>query len=143
MLNTNGFTAFIDTMIFVVIMIIAVSVTANTFFQNDSLEADPDDFLTVLSNTEVRLSDFTDLQDDSLVYITDVMAYSLSNESSLDGYLAGLLEEMYGKNRFLLTYSMGKRTGSVGVEDLFYVYQSSVQVTISTGDVLYITLSVI
>lgn len=141
-MNRKGVIAFLDCMIFLIVIMGALSVTMTTHNNDESSDFDPEDFLTRLSKTEVRLSDLTDIDDDNLIYIADVMAYDTANESIVRDYLENVLSRMFGQHRYLMTYEYGGITVSLGEMKGFYHYQSVRDIKISTGNSIYVCLSV-
>ena len=139
-MNMEGVTAYVDCMVFLMVIMIAIAVTITFNNQSDEQDCDPDDFLSRLSKTEMRLSDFTYIEDDTLVYIADVMAFDTSNDTEVRIYLDGILEKMYGKHRFVLTYSYLENTVNVGDMESFHRFESSRGIRISNGGTIYISL---
>lgn len=135
-------TAFMDAMTFLMVIMVAVGAVAS-FMGSDYETVNPDVFLRQLSGIEVRLSDFTDLEDDSLVFLSDVMAYSVNNNSSVEAYLEGLLSCIFGEHRFILIYTYGDSTIEVG--DLYKYYRSkaTLDIPVSIGGRINILLSIL
>ena len=141
-MNDKGMTAFVDAMVFLIVIMMAISLTASYSFKSTELREDPDDILTVLSGTELRLSDLTDVEDDALVYLVDIMALSFSESTRLDDYLYEILDGILGKGRYSFTYSMGDLTRTLGDDGLFFRYQDTKELRASTGESLVISLSI-
>ena len=135
-------TAVADAFAFLAIMMVAIAVTAMISYDVTGSENDPDDFLTALSMTEVRMSDLTDIDDDTLVYITDLMAYDLVADTGVGDYLNRILAGMFGHHRYHLAYSDGTYTEEVGEDIGFARSESSRVFRLSTGDSLYVLLSI-
>ena len=83
-MNMKGMTAFADVMIFMVVIMMAISVTVSLNHTNEFMDVGPDVFLSYVGDTEVRLSDLTDIGDDSLVYLPDLMALSLTTDTDVE-----------------------------------------------------------
>jgi hypothetical protein len=139
-MNREGVTAYVDCMLFLMVIMIAIAVTITFNNQSDEQDCDPDDFLSRLSKTEVRLSDFTDIEDDTLVYIADVMAFDTSNDTEVRTYLDGILEKMFGKHRYALSYSYLGNTIHVGDMEGFHRFESSRAIRISNGGTIDVSV---
>ena len=139
-MNREGVTAFVDCMVFLLVIMVAIAVTITFTNQSDEQDCDPDDFISSLSKMEVRLSDLTDIEDDTLVYVADVMAFDTANDTDVRTYLEDILGKMYGKHRFVLTYSYLENTVNVGDMEGFHRFESSRGIWISNGGTIYISL---
>ena len=136
-------TAFVDAMIFLVVIMIAISVTITSTNNENRQDAGPDELLTLISRTEVRLSDITDIEDDTLVYLPDIMALSLIQETEVEEYLGELLDSVFGMKRYFLRYEYDDNEGSIGTEYSFYSIQDSRSIPVSTGGSINITLGIL
>ena len=139
-MNTKGITAFMDCMIFLVVVMMVISAIVTIQPYDDYFESDPEDFLSRISKTEVRLSDLTDLEDDTLVYLVDVMAYDIHNGSEVRAYLESILNRMFGDHRYLMTYEYEGTVVKIGDMEGFFHLQSSKVIRISTGNSINVTL---
>ena len=139
-MNTKGITAFMDCMIFLVVVMMVISAIVTIQPYDDYFESDPEDFLSRISKTEVRLSDLTDLEDDTLVYLADVMAYDVLNGSEVRAYLESILNRMFGDHRYLMTYEYEGTVVKIGDMEGFFHLQSSKVIRISTGNSINVTL---
>lgn len=139
-MNRSGMTAFVDTMVFLTVMMLAITVTASVMHPH-AADAEPQELIPCLKGIEVRLSDFTDLGDESLVFLTDVMAYAASHDTELDDYLEVLLDGMYGQGRYYLTYGYGDGSRDIGTPSDRYICQETAVIPVSIGDSLYIWFS--
>ena len=139
-MNTKGITAFMDCMIFLVVVMMVISAIVTIHPYDDYFESDPEDFLSRISKTEVRLSDLTDLEDDTLVYLADVMAYDVHNGSEVRAYLESILNRMFGDHRYLMTYEYEGTVVKIGDMEGFFHLQSSKVIRISTGNSINVTL---
>jgi len=126
-------TAFMDCMIFLMIMMMAITVTATVSHQSVDDGIDPEQFLNMFARTEVRLSDLTDIEDDSLVYMTDVIAYSTYHQSTVPEYLENLLDSAFGSHRYSLRCDYEGNELLLGDGEAFFRHQSSIEVPVSTG----------
>ncbi len=126
-------TAFADTILFMTIVMIAVSVTAVTSLTEDYENIPPDRFLNMVSEIEVRLSDMTDIEDDVLILLPDAMAYSIEHETSVSGYLASLLDAVYGPGRYCMSYTFGEGTVTIGEPREYFRSSASEEAAVSVG----------
>ena len=129
-----------DCMIFLVVVMMVISTIVMIQPYDDYFESDPEDFLSRISKTEVRLSDLTDLEDDTLVYLADVMAYDVQNGSEVRAYLGSILNRMFGDHRYLMTYEYEGTVVMIGDMEGFFHLQSSKVIRISTGNSINVTL---
>ena len=129
-----------DCMIFLVVVMMVISTIVTIHPYDDYFESDPEDFLSRISKTEVRLSDLTDLEDDTLVYLADVMAYDVLNGSEVRVYLESILNRMFGDHRYLMTYEYEGTVVKIGDMEGFFHLQSSKVIRISTGNSINVTL---
>ena len=136
-------TAFIDAMIFLVVIMMAITVTVSLNPHQESMDVGPDVFLSYIGGTEVRLSDLTGIEDDSLVYLSDLMALSLTQETEVEEYLEVLLDSVFGSKRYRLVIEYGELIGTIGSDISHYTSQYSRTVPISTGGSIYIELSIL
>jgi len=141
-MNRRGITAFLDAMIFLVVIMMAISVGIATTYNGADDGPDPDDFLAGLSSVEIRLSDMTDIQDDSLSYVSDIMAYSLNHECAVEEYLKSVLDSLFGENRYCLRYEYGGSEKTIGDPGGFYPTSSERTMKVSTGGDLIVHLGI-
>ena len=139
-MNRSGVTAFVDCMIFLLVISAAIAVTISFSEHEGGTCADPEDFLSRLSKTEVRLSDLTDVEDDTLVYIADVMAYDTAKDSLASEYLKTILDTSFGEHRYLMEYTYSDNTVIVGDLIGFHRSESSKDIRLSNGDTINVTL---
>lgn len=72
--DEHGMTAYIDAMAFMVILMLALSALSATYGFEEETGPNASEALDVISSSKVRLSDLTDMDDDAVVYLTDVLA---------------------------------------------------------------------
>lgn len=140
-MNRSGFTVMMDTMLFLTIIILALTVSAHLVQDDHGYGKDPDEFLSDLSEMEVRLSDFTDMEDDSLVFFTDVLAYTVVNGSDAERYLRDVLDSIYGDSSYGMELEFQGKSIFLGEKRQFFSEMSSRQYSVSIGGSLYVTLS--
>lgn len=142
-MNMKGMTAFADAMIFMVVIMMAISVTVSLNHTNEFMDVGPDVFLSYVGDTEVRLSDLTDIGDDSLVYLPDLMALSLTTDTDVEEYLEALLDSTFGSGRYRLVLMYEGQTGIIGSEHKYFTAQYSRTIPVSTGGSIYIDLGIL
>ncbi len=142
-MNCKGMTAFADAMIFMVVIMMAISVTASVHHHNEPMDIGPDVFLSYIGDAEVRLSDLTDIEDDSLVYLPDLMALSLTTDTDVEEYLETLLDSAFGSDRYRLVMVYEGQTGVIGSEHTFFTAQYSKTISVSIGGSIYIDLGIL
>lgn len=140
-MNRRGMIAFVDAMVFMTIMMLAISVAASGLGGQHSQD-DTSQILDVIERAEVRLSDLTDLDDDGLVHLTDVMALSTRTETDVDTYIRSILDPMLGGNGYILTYTCGDSSVTIGGTSGYYSVQETRMYSVSTGGTVYITLGI-
>ncbi len=136
-------TAFADAMIFLIVMMMAISVIVTYNHIDQGADIGPDDVLRDISIIEMRLSDLTDIEDDSLVFLSDLMALSLTQETDVDDYLKSILDAVFGENRYFLSYRYGELSGSIGTEFDHYTLQDSRSIPVSIGGYIDVMLSIL
>jgi hypothetical protein len=140
-MNRKGMIAFVDAMVFMTIMMLAISVAASGI-GGQHAPADTSQLLDAIGRAEVRLSDLTYLDDDSLVHLTDVMALSAMTDTGMDAYIRSILDPMFGENGYILTYAYGDSAVTIGDESDYCTAQESRTYSVSTGGTVYITLGI-
>ena len=136
-------TAFADAMIFLIIIMMAISVTVHINHIDHDADIGPDDLLRDISSIELRLSDLTDIDDDSLVFLPDLMALSLKNETDVYGYLKCILDAAFGENRYCLFYQYGGLSKQIGTKYDFYASQDTRSIPVSIGGSIDVTLGIV
>ena len=136
-------TAFADAMIFMVVMMMAISVTAACNHAEHGADIGPDNFLRDISSIELRLSDLTGIDDDSLVFLSDLLALSLAQETDVCRYLESILDAVFGENRYFLSFEYEGMHGAVGTEFDRYSSQDSRTIPVSIGGSIHIMLCIL
>ena len=140
-LNRRGMIGMVDAMAFMIIIAVALSVTISYMDAPDWRDSSGD-ILDTVSGVEVRLSDMTDLEDDSLVFLTDLIAFDIRNggHGSID-YLAQILDVYSSGRGYHLELTFDDVTISVGVDvegDTTFAHRD---VFVSTGGKLAMRLT--
>lgn len=140
-LNRKGMIGMVDAMAFIIVIIVAMSVTVS-YMDHQDWRDPPGEMLDTLCGVEVRLSDMTDLEDGTLVFLTDLIALDIHNggHASLD-YVSKLLDVYTSGRGYLLELTFGDITVSegpgVGGDNSF----AERKVFVSTGGMLKMRLT--
>ena len=141
-------TALVDAMVFMLVMTIVVSLTVYTVIGNDYVGPDAGASLDCICGVEVRVSDMTDIDDDSLVYLTDIMAYHVAKGSTaeerteLNDYLGSVLDRQFGGRAYGLTMSYDGKTDMVGRDFADSCSEAHRELQTSLGGVLTLDLRI-
>ena len=147
-LNRSGMTALVDAMVFMLVMTIVVSLSVHSVIGNSYVGPDAGSSLDCICGVEVRVSDMTDLDDDSLVYLTDIMAYHVARgsgddeRSQLTGYLESVLNRQFGGRAYDLTMSYDGKTMDVGRDVRDTCSEAHRELQTSLGGVLTLDLRI-
>ncbi len=127
MLNdSRGLTAFIDAIAFMAILIIALSALSLSYGFEEENGPNASEVLDVISSSKARLSDLTGMEDDAVVYLTDILAYSVHTgdgeameylEELLDRHCRGhpyRMELEFGEDKWVLGEETEVRSGASG-----------------------------
>lgn len=140
-LNRKGMIGMVDAMAFIIIIMIALSITVSYIDQQDWRDP-PGEVLDTLCGVEVRLSDMIDLDDGTLVPLTDLIALDIHNggRASID-YVTKLMDVYTSGRGYLLELTFGDITviegGGVGGDSSF----AEREVFVSTGGKLTMRLT--
>lgn len=140
-LNRKGMIGMVDAMAFIIIITIALSITVSYIDQQDWRDP-PGEVLDTLCGVEVRLSDMIDLDDGTLVPLTDLIALDIHNggRASID-YVTKLMDVYTSGRGYLLELTFGDITviegGGVGGDSSF----AEREVFVSTGGKLTMRLT--
>jgi len=133
-------TAFVDAMVFLAVIMMAIAVTIAHSPVQGGGGADPDQFLDALGSIEVRMSDMTDKDDDTLVYLVDLMAMSLFETNASQDYVEDILDTLFGQRVYSLSMEYGSRSASFGTSSDYWSVEDTRSYAISTGGTLNVTL---
>lgn len=144
--SDDGFVAMMDAMIFIVVIVMAASVTAGIAIQSVQDETDTSEFLDSLLLSKVRLSDFSQ-GDDSIVRLSDLMALSAvgGNEKMMSYLEDALLSFSRGRPcHMLVEYENDGTSGRIELgNNIASPSMESVRETaVSTGGTLRVTVSI-
>ncbi len=91
--DRRGMTAFIDAIAFMAILVIALSALSVSYGFEEETGPNASEVLDAISSSKARLSDLTEMGDDAVAYLTDILAYSVhtGDRKALD-YLEELLD---------------------------------------------------
>lgn len=141
-MNRSGITAFVDAVIFMMLMMVALSFTLS--FVEDPSHDGPDapDIVDALIGAEVRMSDLAD-GDGSSVPLTDLIAlHVLTGEGDAGDYLEKLLDAACRGHPYLLELGFSEKTLEIGEGGSSPMSSKEATVPVSTGGELSIHLTV-
>ena len=132
-INKRGMTAFVDAVVFMLVIMLAVSVTVH--YTDGAREAeDASALLEDLTSVEVRLSDLTVLDDDSLAYLPDLLAYAMeTGDTTPIDYAKDVLDVSCSGHAYVLTLRYMGEEMRIGDGDGTPARGTSMEVTLSTG----------
>ena len=142
-MNRRGMTALVDAMVFMVVMMMVVSLSVYQVTANSDPGADAGEMMDSLCGVQVRISDMSSLDDDSLVYLTDLMAVHTTNPNAdLVSYLESVLDKQSGGRAYMLTMGYGGKTGTVGSDFPNESSSSHRELPVSIGGTLVLDIRV-
>ena len=142
-MNRGGMTALVDAMVFMLVMMAVLSLTVHHLDPGDRGYSDAGNILDSVCGVEVRTSDLTELDDDTLIYLTDLMAHHVSvGNPEVEGYLEDLLEKRCAGRPFSLEMGYGGHHKTVGSGRGDVLTSSHKEVPVSVGGILELELRV-
>lgn len=138
--NRNGMTALVDAMAFLVIMLIVLSLSISHITLEEG-RSSADGIMDVLISVEVRMSDLTDLDDDSKVRLTDLVAYDMVNGTDRSlSYVEEVMDSFARGSGYRLMLEFGDLKVIIGCLDIEGSSGSVSDVFVSTGGTLHMDL---
>ena len=138
--NRNGMTALVDAMAFLVIMLIVLSLSISHITPEEG-RSSADGIMDVLISVEVRMSDLTDLDDDSKVRLTDLVAYDMVNGTDRSfSYVEEVMDSFARGSGYRLMLEFGDLKALIGDPDMEGSSGSVSDVFVSTGGTLHMDL---
>ena len=138
--NRNGMTALVDAMAFLVIMLIVLSLSISHITPEEG-RSSADGIMDVLISVEVRMSDLTDLDDDSKVRLTDLVAYDMVNGTDRSlSYVEEVMDSFARGSGYRLMLEFGDMKAIIGYPDMEGSSGSVSDVFVSTGGTLHMDL---
>ena len=114
-MNRGGMLAMMDAMLFVAVLMVALSVTAQVMHDGSEDGRDAGDLLDSMLSSTVRMSDLSEDGDGSLVRVSDMLALHLaSGEGSAMEYAEELMESFSGGRGYRLTLTFGDLSETLG-----------------------------
>ncbi len=140
--DDRGMTAFVDAIAFILILLLALSALSASYGFDEETGPNASEVLDAISSSKVRLSDLTLMDDDAVVYLTDVLAYSVhtGDEESMD-YLEELLDKHCRGHPYHVELEFGEERMELG-EEVKVRSGASGEYPVSSGGEVLITLSV-
>lgn len=138
--NRNGMTALVDAMAFLVIMLIVLSLSISHITPEEG-RSSADGIMDVLISVEVRMSDLTDLDDDSKVRLTDLVAYDMVNGTDRSlSYVEEVMDSFARGSGYRLMLEFRDLKVIIGCPDMEGSSGSVSDVFVSTGGTLHMDL---
>ena len=138
--NRNGMTALVDAMAFLVIMLIVLSLSISHITPEEG-RSSADGIMDVLISVEVRMSDLTDLDDDSKVRLTDLVAYDMVNGTDRSlSYVEEVMDSFARGSGYRLMLVFGDLKVIIWCPDMEGSSGSVSDVFVSTGGTLHMDL---
>lgn len=138
--NRNGMTTLVDAMAFLVIMLIVLSLSISHITPEEG-RSSADGIMDVLISVEVRMSDLTDLDDDSKVRLTDLVAYDMVNGTDRSlSYVEEVMDSFARGSGYRLMLEFGDLKVIIGCPDMEGSSGSVSDVFVSTGGTLHMDL---
>ena len=133
-------TALVDAMAFLVIMLIVLSLSISHITPEEG-RSSADGIMDVLISVEVRMSDLTDLDDDSKVRLTDLVAYDMVNGTDRSlSYVEEVMDSFARGSGYRLMLEFGDLKAIIGCPDMEGSSGSVSDVFVSTGGTLHMDL---
>ena len=133
-------TALVDAMAFLVIMLIVLSLSISHITPEEG-RSSADGIMDVLISVEVRMSDLTDLDDDSKVRLTDLVAYDMVNGTDRSlSYVEEVMDSFARGSGYRLMLEFGDLKAIIGCLDMEGSSGSVSDVFVSTGGTLHMDL---
>jgi hypothetical protein len=141
--DRSGFTAYVDAIAFMAIILMALSVISMQFGMDEENGPNASEAMDAISAAKVRPSDVSDLDDGAVVFLTDVLAYSLANG---DGkpleYLEEFLDLHCRGHPYRMELSYGDENSSIGEEDVKVYSGAESSFPVSLGGTLSASLRI-
>ncbi len=135
-------TAYVDAMIFLTVMVLAVGVTVHVMPHMETDGMDPEDFLNMLEGIKLRASDVTSMDDESIVYLTDLLSHPMDDDEGPYEYLCSILDSQYGPDGYRISLSTDGWQRSFG-NDGFCRRECSSEVRLTDGGALVMKLGIL
>ena len=114
-MNRRGMTALVDAMVFMLVMMVVIHITVHQADPGGP-EADAGEIVDSICAVEVCVSDLTDMDDDTLVFLTDLIAlHVLGGDTRTDEYLEAVLEAGCAGRDYCMSMDYAGRLEVLGV----------------------------
>ena len=117
--DSRGITAFLDAMVFMGILVVALSMLSPGFSHADDGSPSASEVLDAMAASKVRMSDLSSDGDDSPVFLTDMAAYSVhtGDRHALE-YIDAIMKAHCRGHPYKVTLSYGDSTEDLGEKDV-------------------------
>lgn len=142
-MNDGAMTAFVDAMVFLIVISMALSVTIGIVDDAETHGTEAAGILDAVCSVEVLMSDITDQGDDTLVYLTDMLAYGLrSGDPGPRDYLMAVLDSCCKGRPYKMTLGFDGHVDTIGSEGQAMTSGAVRDVPVSTGGTLSLDLRI-
>ncbi|MBR4226638.1 MAG: hypothetical protein IKR86_07735 [Candidatus Methanomethylophilaceae archaeon] len=140
--DDRGITAFVDAIAFMAILVIAIAALSVHYGFDEENGPNASEVLDAVSSSKARLSDLTSMEDDAVVYVTDILAYSVhTGDSEATDYLEKLLDAHCRGHPYSVVLEFGEEKKTIG-EEVRVRSGASGDYPVSSGGSIRITLSI-
>ncbi len=141
--DSRGFTAYVDAIAFMAILLMALSVISVQFGTDGENGPNASEAMDAISAAKVRPADITDLDEGAVVFLTDVLAYSLaSGDGKPLSYLEEFLDLHCRGHPYRMELAYGDASRTIGVEDVRTYSGAESEFPVSLGGKLRASLSI-
>lgn len=140
--DRRGMTAYVDALAFMAIILLAMAALSVQFGFEEESGPNASEVLDAISSSKVRLSDLTSMEDDAVVYLTDVLAYSVhTGDGGATEYLGKLMDAHCRGHPYKATLRFGEDSETIG-EGTEVRSGASGEYPVSTGGTIRIEVAI-
>ena len=130
-------------MVFMMILVIALSLIAVYVHPDSISEPDASEILDIISESRFRISDMSGLDDDAVVYLTDLLALrTYAGIGTAAEYTEELLEKYCRGHPYSAEIAFGDKTLNLGGGGFSAVSGASASYPVRTGGTVDISISI-
>ncbi|MBO4569484.1 MAG: hypothetical protein J5674_06010, partial [Candidatus Methanomethylophilaceae archaeon] len=141
--DRRGITAFLDAIVFMGVLLLALTLLPSQLYAPDEGGPSASELLDAIAASKVRMSDLSEDGDDSPVFLTDMVAYSVHTGDGLAlEYLEKVLEAHCRGHPYQVRLSYGDDAASIGEGSVKARSGASAEYSVSAGGRLGISVSI-